>query len=96
MPGALYSLLAGRSTEMGIHASDNLSHLAHQAEEPNVPDYYDYDEFVIAEVRASDGVTVMILSFGLGRDNWDLARTEFLRLFVEEKRAVKLLGRVFN
>jgi hypothetical protein len=80
---------------MGIHASDNVSHLANRTEEPRVPDHYDYDEYAILETR-TDGCTVQIITFDIGPDMWDRARKEFLRLFIEEKRAVKLLGRVFN
>lgn len=75
---------------MGIHAADNLSHLAHQSEEPRVPDHYDYDEYVIVENGKN------INSFRIETGMWTQARSRFLHLFVVEKRAVKLIGRVFN
>lgn len=77
---------------MGIHASDNLSHLAHQSAEPSVPNHYDYDEYVIVDGNNGERIAV----FSLGQDMWDKARKRFLKLFVAEKRAVKLIGRVFN
>jgi len=72
---------------MGIHASDNLSHLAHQENEPFVPDHYDYDEYVIVENYKIIG------NYG---HNWNAARTDFLTMFNVQKRKVKLMGRVFN
>ena len=82
---------------MGIHASDNLSHLAHQEAEPNAPGFYDYDEYTIIEL-VRDGKherRLQVATFAGMCDMWEKARQEFLRLF-NAKRPVKLYGRVFN
>lgn len=77
---------------MGIHAVDTLSHLAYDATEPHVPDQYDYDEYAVSEYDASLRIWKIILRF----QYWQDARTEFINLFVEERRKVRLIGRVFN
>lgn len=77
---------------MGIHALDNLSHLAYDATEPYEPDQYDYDEYAISEYDANLRIWRIILRFVY----WQDARTEFIKLFVEQHRKVRLIGRVFN
>ena len=81
---------------MGIHAADNLSHLAYDATEPYVPDHYDYDEYVIMELSEPNTRDAMWLKIGGSYKYWQDARADFIKMFTQEHRKVKLVGRVFN
>lgn len=88
--------LKPKENKVGIHAADNLSHLAHSSKEPYVKGLYDYDEFVIYESESEELGEAIWVKIGDSYKDWDAARQEFIDLFVEKKRNVKLVGRVFN
>jgi hypothetical protein len=81
---------------VGLHAVDNLSHLAHQEKEPEVEDRYTYDEFVIVAKNGPVGTQLTVETYYGDVTAWEVARKHFLRLFNEQKKPVVLLGRVFN
>jgi hypothetical protein len=77
---------------MGIHATNNLSHLAYDATVPYEPEMYDYDDYIISEYDTHLRIWRLILRF----DYWEDARREFIDLFTKQHRKVRLSGRVFN
>lgn len=80
---------------MAIHATDNLSHLAYQVREPEVPGHYDYDDYVIME-QQKNGSWQMVGREYTGRGSWGRARHSFLKFYNEDHRKVRLMGRVYN
>lgn len=80
---------------MSILTADVVSHYAHQDNEPTpyIENHYGYkyDEYVIVE---NDNIISMYTP-AIHGDMWLDARAKFLYLFNIEKRAVKLVGRVF-
>lgn len=80
---------------MGIHARDNVSAYAHQEVEPDVPDHYSYDQYVIVDTVTN----VVMQTFDMGSHHgamWNAARKRFLHLYNVDKRPVRLVGQVFN
>ena len=57
---------------------------------------YDYDEYVIMELSEQNTRDAMWLKIGGSYKYWQDARADFIKMFTQEHRKVKLVGRVFN
>lgn len=90
---------------MGIYIKQNVSHLAHQPQEPKCTmarrgEEMDFDDYVVVEVSAEEETnTIEIARFptsGAGDNAWKLARERFLQVFNQMRLPCKLFGRIYN